>query len=241
VIRAFLIFAMTALAADRVSVIAHRGEHLHHRENSLEAFQAAIDAGADYFELDVRTSVDGRLVLMHDATVDRTTAGKGEIAKMTFEEIRKLNVPTFEEALGLAQGKIGVYVDCKRISPPDLVKALEDANMSEHVVVYGGAAFLKEVSALRPQLRVMPEAGNPDQLASLIDSLHLKVAAFDAKDFIDPVIQVARRANVEIYVDRLGAADNEAGWQDAVDRGAAAIQTDHPAELVAFLKSHHRR
>jgi len=42
---------------------------------------------------------------------------------------------------------------------------------------------------------------------------------------------------LDIYVDRLGAADNQSSWQDAVDRGATGIQTDHPAELVAYLKA----
>ena len=66
----------------------------------------------------------------HDNTVDRTTNGKGEVANMTFDEIRRLEVrgggkiPTFDEALSLAEGKIGVYVDCKRISPRDVVEAL---------------------------------------------------------------------------------------------------------------------
>ncbi len=230
------------LVSMHIAVIAHRGEHLSHPENTLEAFQGAIDSGADFFELDVRTSSDGKLVLMHDATVDRMTDGKGEIAGMTFEAIRKLNVrgsrvPTFDEALQLARGKIGVYVDCKRISPPDLVGALEKSRMSDRAVIYGGAPFLKEVAALRPELKVMPEAGNVAQIGSLLETMKLRVVAFDARDFVDPVIAVARRAGVDIYVDRLGAADNEAGWQDAVDRGATGIQTDHPAELVRYLKS----
>ena len=50
----------------QIVAISHRGEHLHHPENTLPAFQAAIDAGADYFELDVRTTSDGKLVLSHD-------------------------------------------------------------------------------------------------------------------------------------------------------------------------------
>jgi glycerophosphoryl diester phosphodiesterase len=63
------------------------------------------------------------------------------------------------------------------------------------------------------------------------------VVAFDADDFKDDAIAVAKRAGVDIYVDRLGSADNAAGWQDAVDRGAAGIQTDRPAELVEYLRS----
>jgi glycerophosphoryl diester phosphodiesterase len=233
---------LLAMLNQHIAVIAHRGEHLSHPENTLEAFQGAIDAGADYFELDVRTSLDGKLVLMHDSTVDRMTDGKGEIGQMAFDAIRKLSVkglrvPTFEEALQLAKGKVGIYVDCKRISPADLIGALENAGMSEHVVIYGGPSFLKEVATMRPALRVMPEAGNAEQLAGLIDSLKLKVAAFDARDFTDPVIDVARKAKIDIFVDRLGPADNEKSWQDAIDRGATGIQTDHPAELVRYLRN----
>src|ERR1700733_10921029 len=94
-----------------IKVISHRGEHLHHPENTLPAFQAAIDAGADYFELDVRTTSDGKLVLMHDSTVDRTTNGTGEVHNLTFDQIRALDagakfsqnfvgtkIPTLDEA-----------------------------------------------------------------------------------------------------------------------------------------------
>jgi glycerophosphoryl diester phosphodiesterase len=220
-----------------VAVIAHRGEHLHHVENTLPAFQAAYDAGADFFELDVRTTADGKLVLMHDTTVDRTTKGKGEVAKMTFDDLRALGLPTFDEALEFARGKIGVYIDSKRISPADAVAAVRRHQMEEHVVVYGGPGYLKEVGALEPKMRLMPEAENPSRLRTLIEALHLKIAAFDASDFNDATIAVARQAQVEIFVDRLGNADNPKDWQDAIDRGAAGIQTDHLAELVEYLRS----
>src|SRR6202041_577186 len=74
-----------------IKVISHRGEHLHHPENTIPAFQAAIDAGADYFEADVRTTSDGKLVLMHDNKVDRTTGATGLVKDMTFDQIRALD------------------------------------------------------------------------------------------------------------------------------------------------------
>src|SRR5215471_12696377 len=135
-ITAILLFMVAPIFAKprQVVVISHRGEHLHHPENTLPAFRAAIDAGADFIEVDVRTTADGRLVLMHDGTVDRCTNGHGEVSKMTFDEIRKIDagaksgpefagtqVPTFEAAMELAKGKIGVYIDSKSISPQNLV------------------------------------------------------------------------------------------------------------------------
>jgi len=248
---ALLLVLCTALiAADRIAVIAHRGEHRAHPENTLPAFQSAIDAGADFFELDVRTTSDGRLVLMHDAKVDRTTNGAGAVREMTFDQIRTLDagakfdprftgtqVPSFEEALALAHGKIGVYVDSKDIAPADLAAALAKADMQSAVAIYGGSGFLKKVQALSPSLKIMPEADSAATLDKLLAELSLRVVAFDAGDFKDDAIAVAKSAGVDVYVDRLWSADKPADWQDAVDRGATGIQTDRPAELVAYLRS----
>jgi glycerophosphoryl diester phosphodiesterase len=242
---------LSLLLASQIAVIAHRGEHLSHPENTIPAFQAAIDAGADFFELDVRTTSDGKLVLMHDRTVDRTTNGKGPVREMTLEQIRRLDaglksgpqfvgtqVPAFEEALNLAHGKIDVYVDCKDIAPADLVAALTRVDMLDKVVIYGGSGFLKGVLYLQPSLKVMPEADDAATLGELLATLHARVIAFDAGDFKDDVIAIARQAHAYIYVDRLDGADNPEHWQDAINRGATGIQTNKPGELMNYLRAH---
>ena len=131
----FLCFVLLILPAApaqprRVVAIAHRGEHLHHPENTMPAFEEAVRLGADYIEVDVRTTADGKLVLSHDGSVDRCTNGKGEVAKMTFVELRALDagikmgpefagtkIPTFDEVLDYARGKINIYVDVKQVRP----------------------------------------------------------------------------------------------------------------------------
>jgi glycerophosphoryl diester phosphodiesterase len=72
-------------------VAAHRGFSEKYPENTMEAFRAAVDAGADEIETDVRVSADGELVLMHDETVDRTTDGTGKVCEMTLSELKKLD------------------------------------------------------------------------------------------------------------------------------------------------------
>src|SRR5262245_37610875 len=227
------IFVAVACAQDtQIVVISHRGEHLHHPENTIPAFRAAIEAGADFIEVDVRTTADGKLVLMHDESVDRCTNGHGEVAKMTFDEIRKLdagaksgpafagtNVPTFQEVLQLAQGRIGVYIDAKQISAKDLVENVGRHGMDDHVVVYGSVALHREVRKLNPRIRVMPEAVSADVVTKLMKELTPRVIAFDARDFRDEVIAPVKRANLDIYVDRLGPADTPQFWEDAVRRG----------------------
>ena len=234
----------------KIVVIAHRGEHLHHPENTMPAFQAAIAAGADYFELGVRTTSDGKFVIMHDNTLDRTTNGTGEVHKHTFDEIRSLdagakfspafagtNVPTLDEAFDLAHGKINVYVDTKYADPQQLVDTIVKHDMQDHVVIYGNPFFLYEVHKIRPSLKVMPETISPDICKLFVRAMQPQVLAFDANDFKEGVIDCAKQANAQIYVDRLGDADNADAWQKAIDLGANGIQTNLPAELAAYLRA----
>ena len=169
---------------------------------------------------------------------------------MAFEEIRKLDagaksgptfqgtpVPTFEEVLEFARGKIGVYIDAKQISAADLVAAVRRFGMEDHVVVYGSMDLHRSVQKLEPRIKAMPEAGSVETATRFIGELRPRVVAFDARDFKDEVIAVARQAGAGIYVDRLGTADTPESWEDAIRRGATGIQSDHPAELVRFLQA----
>jgi len=93
---------------------AHRGAMSTHPENTVPAFEEALRLGAHMVEFDVQMTKDGALVLMHDATVDRTTDGRGKVSEMTLAEVKALDagvkkgnafkglrVPTLEEALAV--------------------------------------------------------------------------------------------------------------------------------------------
>jgi glycerophosphoryl diester phosphodiesterase len=71
--------------------LAHRGASARAPENTLEAFRLAVEAGAGGLELDVHVTRDGQVVVIHDATVDRTTDGSGAVAEMELEEIQRLD------------------------------------------------------------------------------------------------------------------------------------------------------
>jgi glycerophosphoryl diester phosphodiesterase len=72
-------------------VIGHRGNRAHAPENTIESFSQAVAAGADAIEFDVHVSADGTPVVCHDPDVSRTTDGTGEISRMTFAELRRLD------------------------------------------------------------------------------------------------------------------------------------------------------
>lgn len=75
----------------RPILLAHRGDLAHAPENTLPAFAQAIEKGADGIELDAKLTSDGRVIVFHDTTVDRTTDGTGRLASFTFDDIRKLD------------------------------------------------------------------------------------------------------------------------------------------------------
>ncbi len=74
-----------------VLVFAHRGGGGLFPENTLEAFDYSAKMGADVLELDIHATADGTLVVMHDATVQRTTDGRGRVSEMTLEAVKKLD------------------------------------------------------------------------------------------------------------------------------------------------------
>lgn len=98
---------------DRILVWGHRGASGYAPENTLPAFQKAVELGADGIELDVQLTKDGELIVMHDEKVNRTTDGKGWVKDFTLEELKALNankhfpeygvvqVPTLKEVLEL--------------------------------------------------------------------------------------------------------------------------------------------
>jgi glycerophosphoryl diester phosphodiesterase len=82
----------------RPILLAHRGDLAHAPENTLPSFSQAIQKGADGVELDAKLTADGHVIVIHDETVDRTTDGKGKVAKLTLDDIRKLDAGSWFNA-----------------------------------------------------------------------------------------------------------------------------------------------
>lgn len=143
--------------APGVLVASHRACWKSASENSLEGIRACIAHGVDIIEIDVRATSDGRLVLLHDATLDRTTDGHGKLSATTFDDVRKLRlkpagggrdmttltdrqVPTLEEALAVAKGRILINMDAKDPVQERIFDAVKRAGMAHQVIMKTGDA-----------------------------------------------------------------------------------------------------
>jgi glycerophosphoryl diester phosphodiesterase len=234
-------------------VIAHRGSHLVKPENTLAAIEAAIKEGADYVELDLRTTKDGHLMLCHDAKVDRTTNGKGLIKDLTWEEITKLTlkgndnqvyrIPDFNEALKTCMGRINIYLDFKDADVPEAYRQIKAAGMEKNIVVYlnqpGQYDAWRKTAPAMPLMSSLPESIRTSQELEAFSG-KIKLEVLD--NVTDSTLLTATHANgISVWLDVQGADEGPAKWSEAINKGLQGIQTDHPEALVNYLLKNNLR
>lgn len=153
------LLAGPAGAADLI-VGAHRGLGPSAVENTLAAVRGSIARGVDVIETDLRTTADGHIVILHDATVDRTTSGHGAVARMTLAEVRALDaggepVPTLAEMLDLVRGTDArLLLDVKQADLAAILAEVRDHNAERNVIF--GLRTPAEVIGLRALDPAMP-------------------------------------------------------------------------------------
>ncbi len=116
-----------------LQIIGHRGVPCLAPENTLSSFRHAVSMNLTHAECDVRMTVDGQLVLMHDATVNRTTDGRGRVSRLSLSEIKQLDcgswfdrefageeVPTLQQLFDAISGKLHAVVEIKEVCRQDL-------------------------------------------------------------------------------------------------------------------------
>lgn len=249
------LFAQNALPAPKhgkTYVIAHRGVHRGIPENSLAAYQKAIDLGCDFIEIDLRTTKDGGIVSVHNATIDAYVSNaKGFVKDFTLQEIRALDIgekigpewkgtqiPTFEEILKLSQGKIGIYLDLKDADPLMLIPMLRKYHMAEQTVWYLGGDELNVIKTIQkecPECLVMPDPGPETNIAQVVENSHPKVLATDMGELSSSFVTKAHEVQAMVFVDDKACDLNE--WRKILGFGTDGIQTDNAEALIQFLNS----
>ena len=193
----------------------------------MKSFRSAIAAGCDLIECDVHLSSDGRLVVIHDHTLDRTTNGKGLVRDHTAAELRKLDagegekIPLLQEVVELALGKVGLVIEIKQL--PALYPGLEEKllNMlrqlgavSECAVVSFNHAAIHELRKMEPALQLgILEGARPMQPARML-----------------------REAGADVYSPHWGAADPQTVQEVHAAGGAVAVWPVDDETAVAWCK-----
>ncbi|WP_265520285.1 glycerophosphodiester phosphodiesterase [Oerskovia flava] len=239
-------------------VIAHRGNSSVAPQNTLAAFESAWRAGADAIELDVRLSRDGRVVVIHDSTVDDTTDGSGAVEQLDLATLRALDagswfsrafvgqrVPTLDEVLALLVERPGtdVLLEVKGAWTPTearrVTDAVDAAGLAERVVVQ--SFWPQTVEALRDAAEHLPRGlllalppDGPDELLRVCKELDV-VTCNPAGTLLaaDPgLLDRLRSMGLQVMV---WTANEPAEWELLCEADVDAIITDRPDRLRGWL------
>ncbi|EHQ30365.1 glycerophosphodiester phosphodiesterase family protein [Mucilaginibacter paludis] len=255
-----------------VLVTAHRCDWRNAPENSIRALNNCVDMGVDMAEFDIAKTKDGQLVIMHDKTIDRTTTGTGKPGDYTFSEIAQFylkngtghptvhHIPTLDEMLNTAKGKILVDIDKGYEYYDDIVPLLVKKDMLNQAVLNIYGLPLDMVKAAHPQipdnliLQLIIDPKNPDA-QKIIDSYssHQKtiiqiIFSNDADPIISKIPAIKNKYAVwfnSLWPEQNGGHDDDKAveenkpdetWGWLVNHGANIIQSDRPKSLLAYLK-----
>ncbi|KAA3614022.1 MAG: hypothetical protein DWQ05_17270 [Calditrichaeota bacterium] len=233
-----------------VYVVAHRGAHKGIPENSLPAYEKAIELGCDFVEVDIRTTKDIQLVSIHNDEIDAyVNAATGKVKDKSLQELRALDIgekfaenwrgtriPTFEEILMLCKNRIGIYLDVKDAEIPALLQLIQKYEMENQVLWYlpfSRHSQIKKLQRLCSACLIMPDPGPAENLSELIELLHPPLIATYCDVISKNFIKLAHTNKALVIADE----DGPESWEKAIDLGVDGIQTDHPEKLIALVKS----
>lgn len=247
---------------NNIYVAAHRGWSEKYPENTMLAFRAAAELGVDQIELDVRCTSDGELVIIHDATVDRTTNGHGAVADMTLSELRALdagswkgeefagaNIPTFDEFIAFAREYPEMTFDFELKEYPEgerealayevcdrVLKALDENGLTERSVVNTFSGKLHEYIYKKHGMKYRLHVYYPIRHLGTDMTLFPYSYSYCACVFSD------QKGDFE-YIDRCGiqpwagaSVRDDATVDLAIRNGAELITCNNPDVVLALLK-----
>ena len=230
-------------------ITAHRGAKVVAPENTLAAFKAAMDAGADFIELDVQHTKDRQVVVLHDADFMRMGGDPRRVADLTAAEVASIDIgrrrgpqfagehaPTLEEVIDLVRGRMKINIELKYNVPdpglaPAVVELLRREDFIDQVVITSlDYAALRQVKSIEPRLETghIVTAAVGDVLRTEADFLSLNSAKATTS-----LVRRARTAGKDVAV---WTVNDPEVMLRMIERGVDNIITDDPALLVRVMR-----
>ena len=243
---AFSCTILSSLMAQSPIIVAHRGFSHAAPENTLAAFQAAIEVGAPYFELDVQRSAEGVPIVLHDETLDKTSSNgsTGRIDRRTANELLNESVgfpekfgtrftdeplPTLDQALALAQNTIRVCVEIKVAGIEQaIVESIRKAGMQDDVIIFSfSAKVLESIHKIDPNLPLLflKEDATPRDFERA-KRLHARAIGVGGNTRVDgDFVSTAAADGLEVWC---WTVDDPKEMGRLAESGVAAIITNRP-------------
>lgn len=240
---------------ENILVCSHRAIAQDTPENSLAGIQKAIDNLIEMIEIDIRQTKDGEFVLMHDATLNRTTNGSGNVSNYTLQELQQFNlyknngtltnekIPTLRQVFEMARGKIYINLDIDDKAPFNRIYLLaKQYGMLKQVQFYTkDDNLIRSMLATNTDLTVMPYVDNVSEF-NAYSSTNLSIVHYSNNSFNTTLIQEAKSkgwavyANVYVNTNTTPQSDSNQLIDNFIALKGSVVQTDHPEYIKKYLQ-----
>jgi len=217
------------------NIYAHRGASVEYPENTLAAFRRALELGVEGIELDVHLSADGVPMVIHDATVDRTTNGTGMVVEMTRAELQALDagngerIPTLGEVLDLVGHRLHIDIEVKAEDAGEAVLREVSGRDLRWLISSFQFDVLRYVRAQRPDAELWPLTnGASDDAISVAKEIGARALAISHRGMDADIAAYLTRQGLGFWV---WTVNDPALAQTLVEWGAIGICTDDPATI----------
>ena len=238
----------------RTQITAHRGFSHIAPENTLPAFEAAVNCGADFIELDVQLTADDQMVVFHDDKIDRTTNGKGQLKYYTYEQLQQysagswfkksdefddVKIPLLTEVLDAVGKDIKLNIEIKRSGDPKktaehLVGIIEDYGLVNSVYVTSFSyPALKKVKQLNPKIKTAFIA-NMSTATSYAQLPYIDAVSMNYLFVNQSVVNSAHHNGKRIFV---WTVDRQSEMQKMIAMGVDNIITNRPDKALELVDS----
>lgn len=240
-------------------VIAHRGDHTKAPENTLRAFEHAIALGVDYVEVDVRTSSDSVLLVMHDSSVDRMTDAHGLLSTMSFKELDTIYVynkehpkygrfpiPRLADVLALCKNRVKIYLDFKDADVSATMEIFKKYQMTNELAVYiNSEAHYRAWRHHAPEIPLvvsLPDSvTTASSLSLFLDQVDAEILDGHYSQYTPEMVKVATEKGRLVWADIQQKDENSELWKKAIQTKLHGLQTDSPSKLIQYLKANRLR
>jgi len=229
-----------------IEIVCHKGANKVAPENTYAAVQQCIDWGAGTVEVDVWTSRDGELVLMHDDTVDRTTNGSGHVIALTAAELALLDagswfgpafagerIPVLSEFLEWIRGRARLFLDVKFAHPQQLLDLLAKTGMHDECFIWSGSdAWMELLHGLDPSMALKVNVSTPKDVVAAHKTFDARIVEVSLDAMSDELAEACRERGIKtmIYEKEPTAFRDVIRWQPDM------VNLDHADLFLQTIK-----
>lgn len=231
----------------RIEIVCHKGANGAAPENTYAAARQALAWGADAVEVDVWTSRDGEMVLMHDATVDRTTDGSGHVLALTARELQALDagswfdpafagerIPLLRDFLRWIKGRARVFLDVKFAHPQQLLDLVTETGMRDDCFVWSASdLWMALLHELDPGVAIKANVSTIEALAVARQAFGASIIEVGLDEINAPLVAACRDQAIKVMILELGR-DPDA-FRRAIAWQPDMINLDHADLFQATL------